>query len=155
MRSMIPGHSCRLPAKRRRSVMVMSLGATAVLDLAEHTLAGRPYFIYLRARSLGTSRQPALRLFQTAPHPHRDCRSLRQMLRCEHTLQSVSDRRRPQTNIHSSARSGCSANTRSLAQSISKPLMMRFIMADPRGGTLYAISNFASRMDCRDARFGP
>ena len=49
--------------------------------------------------SLGTRQQPVLRLFQDAPRPHRDCRSLLQLLKCEHTLQSVSDRRRPQTNI--------------------------------------------------------
>jgi hypothetical protein len=57
-----------------------------------------------RARSLETPQQLALRLFQAAPRPHRDCRSLRQLLKCEHTLQSFSDQLRPQTNIHSSAR---------------------------------------------------
>src|SRR6516165_9314001 len=54
--------------------------------------------------SLGTRQQPALRLFQGAARPRRARRSLLQLLKCEHTLQSVSDRRRPQTNIHSSAR---------------------------------------------------
>jgi len=38
-----------------------------------------------RARSLGTPQQLALHLFQGAPRPHRDCRSLRQLLKCEHT----------------------------------------------------------------------
>src|SRR5215467_9512781 len=58
-----------------------------------------------RARSLGTPQQLVLRLFQGAPRPYWDCRVLRQLLKCEHTLQSFSDRLRPQTNIHSSARS--------------------------------------------------
>ncbi len=57
-----------------------------------------------RARSLGTPQRLALRFFQGASRPHQDCRRLRQLLKCEHTLQSFSDRRRPQTNIHSSAR---------------------------------------------------
>jgi hypothetical protein len=79
-----------------------------------------------RARSLGTPQQLALRLFQAAPRPHRDCRRLRQLLNCEHTLQSFSDRRRPQTNIHSSARFAAPRT-----RATSKPLMMRFIMAAP------------------------
>src|SRR5262249_34432939 len=58
-----------------------------------------------RVRSLGTPQQLALRLFQGAPRPYWHCRSLRQLMKCEHTLQSFSDRLRPQTNIHSSARS--------------------------------------------------
>jgi hypothetical protein len=43
-----------------------------------------------RACSLGTPQQLALRLFQGAPRPYWDCRSLRQLLKCERTLQSFS-----------------------------------------------------------------
>ena len=67
------------------------------------TSRGAPLFT-LALEGLGTPRQLALRLLQSAARPHRGCRSLRRLLRCEHTL-PVSYRRRPQTNICSSARS--------------------------------------------------
>src|SRR5262249_406859 len=57
----------------------------------------------------GTPHHPSFRLFQGAQR--RYCRSLRQLLKCERTLQSFSDWLRPQTNIHSSARSAA-ARTR-------------------------------------------
>jgi hypothetical protein len=57
-------------------------------------------------------RQLALLPFQSVPRPHRCCRTLRQVLRCGHILQFVSDRRKPQTNIHSSEGSAAPRNHR-------------------------------------------
>jgi hypothetical protein len=67
---------------------------------------------------------------------HRCCQSLCRSLRCEHTLQSVSDRRRHQTNIHSSARSAAPRIRARLPNQPSKPLMMCFIIAAQDEATL-------------------
>jgi hypothetical protein len=56
----------------------------------------------IRVLGTETPRQLALRPFRSAERPHQCCRTLRQLVRCEHTLQFASDQRRPQTNIHSS-----------------------------------------------------